>query len=104
MTEANPTLTMSLRSIPGIESLLKKKVVDERKSYETVSQELKSAYPSLTRGLSARSIRRYCSDHGIQSTSRLTDAQMDRVVAAQVAKVYTVLNWDTEVEIWVGMC
>lgn len=83
---------MSLRSIPGIESVLKKKVVDERKSYKTVSQELKNAYPSLTRGLSARSIRRYCSDHGIQGTSRLTDTQMDRVVAAQVAKVCTELK------------
>lgn len=94
MTEDRIKFTMSLRSLPGIESLLKKKVVDERKTYETVSQELKSGYPSLTRGLSARTIRRFCSDHDIQSTSRFTDAQMDRVVAAQVAKVYTACKWD----------
>ena len=91
MTEHRIKFTMSLRSLPGIERLLKKKVVDERKTYETVSQELN---PSLTCGLSARTIRRFCSDHDIQSTSRLTDAQMDRVVAAQVAKVYTACKWD----------
>lgn len=76
-----------LKCINGIESLLRMKVENERKSYDTISFELKNEYPDLTRGLSARSIRRFCNDLNIHPTSRLPASQLDRVVSSSVAKV-----------------
>ena len=76
-----------LSTIPGIETLLHRKVVVERKSFEIISRELQEAYPHITRGLASRSVRRFCSERGIHATSRLTDADLDRVVATSVSKV-----------------
>ena len=80
----------TLDSIDGIESLLRKKVQDERKSYKTTAAELRNKYPHLTRGLSARSIRRFCKGRDIHPSSRLTASQLDRVVSSSVSKVHTV--------------
>ena len=54
-------------------------VVQERKSHDVISEELKSLYPNL-RGLSSRRVRRYCKRHDIHATSRLTDSQLDTLV------------------------
>ena len=79
---------MALLSIPGIEAILRQKVLEERKSYKEISVELRRDYTHLTRGLSARSIRRYCNnENDIHPTSRLTASQLDRVVSSSVAKV-----------------
>ena len=78
---------MALLSIPGIEAILRQKVLEERKSYQQISIELRGDYSHLTRGLSARSIRRYCNENDIHPTSRLTASQLDRVVSSSVAKV-----------------
>ena len=77
----------ALESIVGIVGILKEKVIGERKSYARVSEELKGSYPLLARGLSARSVRRFCSVHAIHVSSRLSDADLDRVVSCSVAKV-----------------
>ena len=79
------TIAMALAALPGVEDFIKK-VIIERKSYKSVSEELRVANPSM-RGLSSRSIRRFCTEHGIHATSRLTDSHLDRVVATSVAKV-----------------
>ena len=76
-----------MNSIPGIEQLVRLKVVTERKSHRIVSQELKDAYPNLARGLSERSVRRFCSLNRIHVTSRLTDTNLDRVVSSSVSMV-----------------
>ena len=76
----------TLDSIDGIESLL---VQDVRKSYKTTAVELRNKYPHLTRGLSARSIRRFCKGRDIHP-SRLTASQLDRVVSSSVSKVHAV--------------
>lgn len=76
-----------MNSIPGIQQLVRQKVVVERKSFEVVSQELKQAYPNITRGLSSRSVRRFCNLNGIHTTSRLSDENLDRVVASSVSMV-----------------
>ena len=55
----------TLESIVGIVIIIKHMVMDERKSYSTVSEGLKHSNPSMTRGLSARSIRRFCQVHNI---------------------------------------
>lgn len=76
----------NLSTLPGIVDFIRNKVESERKSYETVSDELRLLNPSM-RGLSARSIRRFCSEHNVHSSSRLTDVQIDRVVAESVSQV-----------------
>ena len=82
----------ALSSIPGIEEELRMRVVEERKSYDAISTELKSSYPHLTRGLSARSVRRYCRELGIHVTPRLSDAHLDRIVASSVAAVREIIR------------
>ena len=80
------TIAMAAAALPGIEDFIKKKVIIERKSYKLVSEELRVVDPSM-RGLTSRSIRRFCTEHGIYATSRLTNSHLDRVVATSVAKV-----------------
>ncbi len=75
-----------LEQLPNIESTIRHYVVDDGLSYESVSDELKRQYGSI-RGLSIRSIRRYCREHEIRQTSRLTQEQLDMVVASNVSKV-----------------
>ena len=75
-----------LEQLPNIESIIRHYIVVEKRSYESVSDELKRQYGS-TRGLSTRSIRRYCRQHDIQQTSRLSQDQIDIVVAGNVSKV-----------------
>jgi len=79
----------ALGTIDGIEDWLVQKIITERRSYEYVSIELQELYPTL-RGLSSRSVRRFCSNSGIHATSRLTDSQLDRIVASNASKVSTV--------------
>ena len=74
----------AISSIPGNENLLWKKMVAERKSYETGSDELRHAYPQITHGLIARTVWQ---SRDILVTCRLTDAQLDQVVMSNVAKV-----------------
>ena len=58
--------------------------IDEGKTYEIISDILKDEYPSITRGLSARSVRRFCASNGI---SKKKGAQLDAVVAQSVSEV-----------------
>lgn len=78
----------ALDSISGIRDLMVQKIIAEKQSYEYVSKELQELYPNV-RGLSSRSVRRFCSRHGIHATSHLTDSQLDRVVASNASKVST---------------
>lgn len=73
--------------IPGAWSLIRRLVVDERKTHKYVSRELKRIYPSVSRGLSERSVRRFCSEKGIHSTSRLDDGTLDAAVRRCVSRV-----------------
>lgn len=58
--------------------------VDEGKTYEMISDILKDEYPSVIRGLSARSVRRFCASKGI---SKKKGAQLDAAVAQSVSEV-----------------
>ena len=59
-------------------------LIDEGKTYEQISQTLQSANVAVTRGLSARSIRRFCADNGIK---KMKGADLDEVVAQSVSEV-----------------
>ena len=76
----------ALAQVPGVEDLVREKILKERKSYMMVSHELQQLYPGL-RGLSPRSVRRYCQEKAIYPTSRLSDAQLDAVITISVAQV-----------------
>ena len=58
--------------------------VDEGKSYETISALLKQKYPSIGRGLSARSVRRFCVSNNI---SKKKGPELDMIVAQSVSEV-----------------
>ena len=59
--------------------------IDEGKSYQLISETLSCLYPSTRRGLSARSVRRFCAANGI---SKRKGNQLDGIVAQGVSEVY----------------
>ena len=79
----------TLSCIEGLKDDMYRKVVSERKAYDQISRELQHCYPSV-RGISARSVRRYCSINGIKRTSRMADHEIERVVATNIAEVRTI--------------
>ena len=76
-----------LETIPGVEDYIRKRIVEDGATRKAVSEELKLSYPFVSRGLSNRSIRRFCEAHDFHATSRLSDAQLDMVVRTSVRKV-----------------
>ena len=61
-----------------------KKLVYEGKSHEEISEILKATYPSIVRGLSVRSVRRFCS---MNSIHRCKDSRLDEIVEECVSEV-----------------
>ena len=59
-------------------------MVDEGKTYENISEILQSSYPLIARGLSGRSVRRFCASHGI---TKKKGADLDLVVAQSISEV-----------------
>ena len=53
-------------------------------SHQSIAQELQQQCPSLSRGLSTRSVRRFRSTNGIHRSSRLSAHEVDRVVEQYV--------------------
>ena len=76
----------TLATIPGIHSLVMKLIVQDRKSYQHVSDVLKRRYPML-RGLSSRSVRRFCEAYSIHATSRISDYDLDASVRHCITRV-----------------
>ena len=68
----------TLEKLPAIHALISKRVKEERKSHKQISVELKGLYPGV-RGLSIRSVRRFCES--------MTYTLRDRVVSSSIAKV-----------------
>ena len=76
----------ALERIDGIKSFIYENIVVERKSYKEVSEALQQRYPGL-KGLSDRSVRRFCRQHGIHATSRLSQTELARVISSAVCQV-----------------
>ena len=55
-------------------------------TYEKISDELKRMFPN-TPGLSSRSVRRFCSTHGIK---RMSQEELDDTVKESVSEVFDV--------------
>lgn len=77
----------ALESIPGGDAAVRRMVVDQKTTHSGVSEALKNRYPSVTRGFSSRSVRRYCEKHGIHATSRFEDGAVDRIVRSGIQRV-----------------
>ena len=60
--------------------------IESGESYQRISRHFKELYPSR-RGFSARSVRRFCSDHGITRRNSLTDYQLDQIVSSCISAV-----------------
>lgn len=63
---------------------LVEKWVKEGKTYEMISEELHKLYPGLRWGMSARSVRRFCSKNNIK---RITEDELDDLVSDAVEQV-----------------
>ena len=81
-----------MATIPGIEDYVRKRIVEDRATHKVVSEELKRMYPSVSRGLSSRSIRRFCETRDIHASSRLSDTQLDIVMRTNIHKVSLALT------------
>ena len=77
---------MELEEIPGIEALVRQMVELHRQTHEKVSEELQKMFPDK-RGLSSCSVRRFCSEKGIHSSSRLEQPQLSQTVANAISKI-----------------
>ena len=61
-------------------------VVNEARTHEEVYQILLKRYPG-EKGLSCRSVRRFCKSHGITQRSEVDDETLDTVVQNQIGLV-----------------
>ena len=73
-------------SIPDIVNMVSQWVLAERRTHSYISEQLKRMFPSR-KGFSVRSVQRFCSLHNIHSTSRLSEADVDKFVKEAVEKV-----------------
>ena len=81
----------ALGRIPGIEAFIKHRVETQFKSHKDVSEELKRLYPGMGRGVSYMSVRRFCTEHNIHKTARITDHCLDRLVSQNFLKVSLII-------------
>ncbi len=77
----------TIESLPGAFILITRMIVDDRMTHKQASDEIKRCYPTVTRGISERSVRRFCDDNGIHVTSRLSDMELDNRIRVCVARV-----------------
>ena len=71
---------------PGVGAIIREMVIEEKRTHSEVSTLLKQYFPG-SKGLSTRSVRRYCAENDIHKTSRLRAKMLDRVVWSSIQKV-----------------
>ena len=67
--------------------------IKEGHSYAWISDELKKLFPSQLRGISARSVRRFCNKFGIKKMSL---QELDTVIETAVDEVYVLTKFRTK--------
>ena len=55
-------------------------------SYKEISEELRALFPGV-RGLSVKSLKRFCNSHHLHATSRISDNALDILVACGIGMV-----------------
>ena len=76
----------AMYSVAVAETAIRRMVLVDGRTHQEVSEELQMLYPGM-KGLSSRSVRRFCAKHDIHHTSRLEAQQLVRVVATGVCRV-----------------
>ncbi|XP_062511305.1 uncharacterized protein LOC134187203 [Corticium candelabrum] len=69
----------------GVDEDFVRKRVEEGNSHAVISEELQTMFPGL-RGLSERSVRRFCTDRGISRRCSLTKEELERCVSDAVSE------------------
>ena len=70
----------------GLKAFIHYKIIEEGITFEDLSVLLKQLYPNY-KGLSVRSLQRFCKQEDIHKTSRIEDAMLDDVVKESVEQV-----------------
>ena len=65
---------------------MRKFVLTKKMTHEQISEELRRRSCGV-RGLSAMSVRRFCSKHNIHRTTQISDRELDCVVLKAVSQV-----------------
>ena len=78
------TLDLSSTLMENVSKDFVMKLVHEGKSPEEISEILKATYPSIVRGLSVRSVRRFSSTNDIH---RCKDSTLDEIVEEWVSEI-----------------
>ena len=78
---------MATWSLDDLEDYISHKVEQDHLTHREISQRLQARFPGV-RGFSIRSVSRFCQEKGIHKTSRLSQAEVEHVVAEGVAKVF----------------
>ena len=68
------------------EVFVRRFLMEENNSYEDLLVVIKNRYPNL-RGCSVRSIKRFCSDHGIKKRMSVADETIDIAVQGAISEV-----------------
>ena len=79
-----PMTDSTLASL-GCEDYIRNQV-ESGVSHNLIAAELQQLHPGV-RGLSLRSVRRYCSERGIHYSSRLSSSQVEQCVEQSVSQV-----------------
>ena len=78
---------MATWSLDDLEDYIRDKVEQDHLTHSEISERLEARFPGV-RGFSIRSVGRFCQEKGIHKTSRLSQAEVEQVVAEGVAKVF----------------
>ena len=68
------------------EVFVRRFLMEENNSYKDLLVVIKNRYPNL-RGCSLRSIKRFCSDHGIKKRMSVADETIDIAVQGAISEV-----------------
>ena len=75
-----------LGRIAGMIGFIRESVEIKKKTYKDISKELRDLYPEM-RGISVRSIERFCCQHDIHATARLKAEVLFSVIKEAVTEV-----------------
>lgn len=76
---------MSLLEALNLLAFMQRRIQDGN-THKSIAEELRRLFPGV-RGISARSVRRFCARHDLHATSRLSDSAVDVLVAYGIGKV-----------------
>ena len=77
----------TIAELPGMYAYMKRLVIEERRTYQDISTELRRSYLMIWCGLSERSVARFCERFNIHATSCIPDQTLGTVFRSFVAKV-----------------